>query len=99
MQNEIFILALKKARKAKKLSQQEAARRIGITQSHLSKIEKGTIDPRLSTFNQLALVLDLEPVLVPRVYNLAVKTMIRGESLQQPRWQRDRPGEFEDVDE
>ena len=89
---------IRRLRKAKKLSQQYVAKRIGITQSHLSKIEQGEIDPRLSTFNQLALILDLEPVLVPRIYNLAVKTMIKGESLKQRRWQPDKPGEFEDVE-
>lgn len=46
--NSEIISSLKEARKAKKLSQRELSKLIGIPQSHISKIESGGVDIRLS---------------------------------------------------
>jgi transcriptional regulator with XRE-family HTH domain len=69
--------ALKAAREAKGLSQRDLSGRTGIPQSHLSKIESGRTDIRLSSLIEIARVLDLELTLVPRSAILAVKTLLR----------------------
>lgn len=58
--------ALKKARETKSLSQRELSQKTGIPQSHISKIENGTIDLQISSLIELSRMLDLEPMLVPR---------------------------------
>lgn len=57
---------LKNAREARGLTQRALAQRVGIPQSHLSRIEQGRVDLQVSTLQQLARALDLEWVLVPR---------------------------------
>lgn len=71
-----FIDTLKSAREAKKLSQQELAGRLGIPQSHLSKIEAGKVNIKLLSFVEMARHLDLEVMLIPRQDISLVKTMI-----------------------
>ncbi len=61
-----FTNTLRAARERKGLSQRELSQKVGLPQSHISKIENGTIDLRLSSLVALAHVLDLEPTLVPR---------------------------------
>ncbi len=61
-----IIKQLKRARLDKKLKQSELGRKLGLPQSHISKIEQGKSDPRLSTVTDLARLLDQELVLVPR---------------------------------
>ena len=57
---------LAKARTEKGLTQAELGQRLGVPQSHLSSIERGRTDPRVSSLLELARVLDLEIMLVPR---------------------------------
>jgi transcriptional regulator with XRE-family HTH domain len=47
-------LALRKIRKAKKLSQATVAQRAGLTREYVNKIEAGRYNPPLSTINALA---------------------------------------------
>lgn len=61
-----IIKALKIARKNKELSQAQLAKKLGVPQSHLSKIESGTIDIRLSSLIEIARTLELEPMLISR---------------------------------
>jgi len=68
---------LKAVRERKGLSQRELSKKVGVPQSHISKIESGAIDIRLSSLVALAHVLDLEPTLVPRKAASAVKSIIR----------------------
>jgi HTH-type transcriptional regulator / antitoxin HipB len=58
--------AIKRARQMKGLSQQALGAKIGVPQSHISKVEKGAVDLQTSSLIQLALSLDLELMLVPR---------------------------------
>ncbi len=69
--------ALKKARERKGLSQRSLSARTGLPQSHISKIESGGTDIRLSSLIELARVLDLELKLVPRKAVAAVETVVR----------------------
>lgn len=55
---------LRQAREGLGLSQRELGRRAGVPQSHVSKIESGQVDLRLSSLVALARVLDLEVRLV-----------------------------------
>jgi transcriptional regulator with XRE-family HTH domain len=51
---------LKNARKAKGLSQRALSELVRAPQSHISKIESGGVDLRVSSLVELARVLDLE---------------------------------------
>jgi HTH-type transcriptional regulator / antitoxin HipB len=48
------------------LKQVDVARKLGMRQSQISTIERGLVSPRLSTLEDVARVLDLELMLVPR---------------------------------
>ena len=68
---------LKSARQGRGLSQRELSAKSGVPQSHISKIEKGAVDLRVSSLTALARVLDLELTLVPRKTVPAVNSLVR----------------------
>lgn len=74
---EYITRTLKSARVAKGLSQRALSARAGVPQSHISKIEAGAVDLRVSSLIALARVLDLELTLVPRKAVPAVNALIR----------------------
>jgi predicted transcriptional regulator len=57
-------------------SQASVASLAGLSQSHLSAIEKGKLDPRLSTVQDVARALRAELVLVPEDLLPAVRSLI-----------------------
>lgn len=69
--------ALREAREAKGLSQRELGRKAGVPQGHISRIENGAVDLRLSSLVALARTLDLELALVPRKAVPAIKSLAR----------------------
>jgi len=69
---------LRAAREGKGLSQRDLSARSGIPQSHISKIESGTVDLRLSSLIELARILNLELTLVPRKLLPAVDAILHG---------------------
>lgn len=71
---------LKQAREAKGMSQRTLGELSGVPQSHISKIESGAVDVRVSSLIEIARVLDLEPVLVPRKTRPAVESIVRSAS-------------------
>ncbi len=73
--------ALMRSRRGKGLTQRELGVRLGLPQSHISLIEQGKVDLRLSSLIEMARVLDLEVALVPRQLVPAVRSLIepRGE--------------------
>lgn len=73
---------LKAARERKGLSQRALSAKAGVPQSHISKIESGAVDLRLSSLVELARALDLEFALVPRKKLPAVRAIIRGDGGQ-----------------
>jgi len=75
---QYIIVALKAARISKGLSQRALSDKTGISQSHISKIEKGLVDLQLSSFILIARVLDLEPMLVPRNSVAMFQTLLSG---------------------
>lgn len=68
---------LRVAREGKTLSQRELSKLSGVPQSHISKIEAGAVDLRLSSLIELARALDLELTLVPRKSVPAVQAVVR----------------------
>jgi len=44
---------IKRIRKKLGITQEELARRAGVTQAYIAKLEAGKVDPRLSTFNRI----------------------------------------------
>ena len=68
---------LKNAREAKGLSQRALSRLAGMPQSHISKIESGAVDLRLTSLLELARALDMELTLVPRKSLAAVDSIVR----------------------
>lgn len=67
---------LKKTRESKGLSQRELSARSGVPQGHISKIENGGVDLRLSSLVAIARVIDLEVVLIPRKHLAAVNSIV-----------------------
>ena len=80
---------LKQARINKGLSQQEIGERLGLPQSHLSKIENGKTDLRVSSLIQLSGVLGLELVLVPKKHWPVVHAILNDKPTGVPRFQLD----------
>lgn len=67
---------LAQARRRKELTQASLGAMIGLPQSHISNIERGKTDLRLSSLLEMARLLDLEVTLVPRNYLPAVRAII-----------------------
>ncbi len=74
---EEIIRLLKAARKDRRMSQRVLSEKTGIAQSHISKIENGSVDITVSTLVELARALELEVMLVPRRLIPAVQSMTR----------------------
>jgi len=72
---EEVISLLHDARQAAGLSQRALSDKAGLSQSHISQIESGTLEPGLSKLIQIARALDLELVLVPRKMVPAIKSI------------------------
>lgn len=70
-------IELRDARRSLGVSQREVERRTGVRQAHLSRIESGLLDPKLSCVVQLSRAVGLECVLVPRRTLPAVAGMLR----------------------
>ena len=69
--------SIRAARRAKAMTQKELGQRVGLPQSHISKIEKGAVDLQLSSLVEIARALDLEVKLVPRKALPAVESVVR----------------------
>ena len=88
---------LRAARRERKITQEALGRRLGMPQSHVSALEAGKVDPRLSSVLEFARSLDLEPMLVPRARVPAVRALLAGKP-DEPLWQagddeEDDPGD------
>ena len=75
--NEQILKGLREARQRKGLSQRELSARSGVPQSHISRIEQGNVDLRVSSLVALARVLELELELVPKKSVPAIKSIVR----------------------
>lgn len=77
MNLEEIAATLKEARTKKGFSQRLLGKKVGLPQSHISKIEQGKVDLQTSSLIQLARVLDLELVLVSRTHLSLVEALNR----------------------
>ena len=73
---EQILESLREARVRKGFSQRELSARSGVPQSHISKIESGGVDLRISSLIALARVLDLELFVAPKKSVPAIKSII-----------------------
>jgi predicted transcriptional regulator len=89
-----IIKQLKTTRQQQGMKQAELGNKLGLPQSHISKIEQGANDPRLSTVSDMARVLDQELVLIPRQMVSVIRALLHGEGEQERRFQ---PDEVEDA--
>lgn len=74
---QVIAASLREARTAKGLSQRDLSALAGIPQAQISRIEAGTVDPRVTSLIAIANALDLELTLVPRKAVPAVKSIVR----------------------
>lgn len=81
---EYIATTLKNAREARGLSQRALSDQAGVPQSHISRIERGVVDLRASSLVELARVLDLELILVPRKSVSAVNSIVRSTAGEPP---------------
>jgi len=72
---------IRAAREAVKMSQRELSARSGLTQSHISQIERGTMEPGLSSLVDVARALDLEIVLAPKKLMPAIRNILESASV------------------
>ncbi|HEX5433778.1 MAG TPA: helix-turn-helix transcriptional regulator [Candidatus Angelobacter sp.] len=93
-----FAYTIRRQRQRRGMSQAELGRLLHMPQSQVARIEKGSSDMRLSTVAEIARVLDLEPMLLPKRLVPAVRYMIENptESTPMPKLVGNEP---EDVDE
>jgi transcriptional regulator with XRE-family HTH domain len=92
-----IIEQLKAARQQLGIKQSELGSKLGLPQSHISKIEQVANDPRLSTLADMARILDLELMLIPRQLLPAVRALLKGEAPPTRRFQPDEPDENNNV--
>jgi transcriptional regulator with XRE-family HTH domain len=69
--------ALKEAREKRGWTQRDLARRLGLTQAHISGIESGKIVPRYDTLLELVRILARDLLMVPRALVPVVQSLIR----------------------
>jgi transcriptional regulator with XRE-family HTH domain len=72
-----IITALAAARHRAGLSQRALADKVGLAQSHISKIERGAVDPQTTNLVEIARILGLELSLVPTPLIPALQALIR----------------------
>ncbi len=75
--NDYILKSLREARRQKGLSQRALSIKSGVPQSHISKIENGDVDLRVSSLITLARVLDWELELIPKQSVPAVQSIVR----------------------
>ncbi|GAA4187025.1 helix-turn-helix domain-containing protein [Shinella granuli] len=72
---------IRAVREARNMSQRELSARSGLTQSHISQIERGTMEPGLSSLVDVARALDLEIVLAPKKLMPAIGNILGSASV------------------
>jgi transcriptional regulator with XRE-family HTH domain len=75
--SEHLLAQVRDARDARGMSQRAISDRAGLTQSHISQIESGKMEPGLSSFIELARALDLEVMLVPKRWVAGVQALVK----------------------
>ncbi len=68
------------ARKRAGLTKAELSEKVSIAQGDISNFERGKVDPRLSAIAQIAMMLDLDLIAVPRIHKNKVMNLNSDES-------------------
>lgn len=79
-QRETLIAQAREVREASGVSQRSLSERAGLTQSHISQIESGKMEPGLSSFIDMTRALDLEVMLVPKRLVPAVLNLVKAQA-------------------
>jgi len=79
-QSESLISQAREIREASGVSQRALSERAGLTQSHISQIESGKMEPGLSSFIDMTRALDLELMLVPKKLVPAVLGLVKAQA-------------------
>jgi len=79
-QSERLIAQAREVREASGLSQRTLSERAGLTQSHISQIESGKMEPGLSSFIDMTRALDFEVMLVPKKLVPAVLGLVKAQA-------------------
>lgn len=74
-----IINSLITARISKGLSQSEMARRIGLPQSYVSRLESGRLDARISSIQDIARFLELDIMLIPASMQPIVESLLKSD--------------------
>ena len=92
---------LRESRLNRNLTQEELARKLGIRQRQISDLERSTIDPRLSTIQNVARALDLELMLIPRHLISTIEGLQRAAagSVKRPMYALDDDAESDQGDQ
>lgn len=77
MAYDVLAAGLRRQRQRKALTQQQLAEKLGLHQRQISDLERGVVDSRLSTVQNVARALDLELLLVPRELIPSVEALLR----------------------
>ncbi len=78
--SEHLVSEIREVREASGLSQRGLSDRTGQSQSHISQIESGKMEPGLSSFIDMARALDLEVMLVPKKLVPGVRGLVRSQA-------------------
>lgn len=81
---EDLAAGLRRQRERRALTQQQLAEKLGFHQRQISDLERGVVDSRLSTVQNVARALGLELVLVPRELIPAVEALLRSGAAGEP---------------
>lgn len=84
---------LRQLREAKRLSQRELGRLTGLPQAQISRIERGLVDPKLSTLLTLARALDFDVMFISRTLVPAIKALESGEDATLPAYRLEEEDE------
>lgn len=71
-----LIATLSQARKAMHMTQAELAGRAGLSRMAVQRTETGDVDPRFSTLQEMARVLDMDLIAVPSALRAQLQTFI-----------------------
>ena len=81
-----LIATLAQARKAAHITQADLAARAGLSRMAVQRTETGDVDPRFSTLQEMARVLDMDLIAVPSTLRAELQAFIQsgGKFLAQP---------------
>lgn len=75
-----LITTLAQARKAARITQADLAERAGLSRMAVQRTETGDVDPRFSTLQEMARVLDMALIAVPGALHADVQALIESAS-------------------